>query len=122
MESEEESKKPNKRHKSCRRDVGTGGDFGGKKKKCRQERIHSVAADPDSIDNSKEAEREAQGTHGLIVRTVQVEKICLLCYLPCHSETWFWGMGVGGCFRRVRAGLTLERCSQPAVSTIQAVS
>ena len=31
-------------------------------------------------------------------------------------------MGVGGCFWRVRAGLTLERCSQSAVSTIQAVS
>ena len=98
-----------------------GGDFGGNKKTFRQEKSNSVAADPDNIQNSKDPEREAQGTNGLIVRTVQVENLCLLCCLPCPFETWVWGMGVGGSFRRVRAGLTLERCSQPAISAIQAV-
>ena len=32
----------------------------------RQKRVGSVAADPDNLEHGKEAEREAQGTQGLI--------------------------------------------------------
>ena len=45
--------------------MGSGGDLGIKRKILRQERIGSVAADPDNLENSKEAGREAQGTGGL---------------------------------------------------------
>ena len=48
-------KKHKKTSKNCRRDVGNGGDLGGKRKKRRQERVGSVAADPDNLENSKEA-------------------------------------------------------------------
>ena len=44
---------------------GNGGDLGGTRKKCRQERIGSVAANPGNLENSKEAGGEAQGTQGL---------------------------------------------------------
>ena len=50
---------------SCRRDVGNRGDSGRNRKIRRQERIGSVAADPDNQENIKEAGREAQGTPGL---------------------------------------------------------
>ena len=33
----------------------------------------------------------------------------ILYIVPSPSETWFWGMSVGGSLRR---GITLERCSQ----------
>ena len=51
-----------KPHLSCRRDVGNGQNLGGKRKKRRQECIGSVAADPDTIENSKEAGKKGQGT------------------------------------------------------------
>ena len=54
-----------KPHKRCRRDVGNGGDLGGKRKHRKQEMIGSVAADPDKLDNSKEAGRDAQSTQVL---------------------------------------------------------
>ena len=38
-------------HTSCRRDVGNGGDLGGKTKKRRQERVGSVAGDPVNLEN-----------------------------------------------------------------------
>ena len=43
----------------------TPGDLGGKRKKRRQRRVGSVAANPDNLENSKEARGEAQGTQGL---------------------------------------------------------
>ena len=42
----EKRKKP---HKSCRRHVGNAGDLSEKRKKRRQERVGSVAADPDNL-------------------------------------------------------------------------
>ena len=36
-----------------------------KRRKRRQERVGSVAADPDNLENSKEARREAQDNQGL---------------------------------------------------------
>ena len=60
-----EAKKRKKLYKSCRRDVGNGGDLGGKIKKRRQERVGSVAAaTPDNLENNKEAGGGAQGTQG----------------------------------------------------------
>ena len=38
---------------SCRRQVGNGGDFGGKRNKCRKERIGPVAANPDNRESKK---------------------------------------------------------------------
>ena len=60
-----EAKKCKRPHKSCRHDVGNGGDLGGKRKKRRQERVGSVAADPDSLlENRKEEGGETKGTQG----------------------------------------------------------
>ena len=48
-------------------DVENMGDSGGKGKKCREERVGSVAADPDIIENINEAGRQAQRTQSLSV-------------------------------------------------------
>ena len=45
--------------------MGNGEDLGGMRKKLRQERVGSLVADPDNLENSKEAEGEAQSTQGL---------------------------------------------------------
>ena len=52
-------------HKSCRHHVGNGRDLGGKRKTRRNERVGPVAASPDNLENSEEAEGGAQGTQGL---------------------------------------------------------
>ena len=49
----------------CRRDVGTVGDLDGNRKTRGQESVGSVADDPDNLENSKQAAREAQGNWGL---------------------------------------------------------
>ena len=54
----------NKIEKSCGRDVDYGEDLG-RGRKTNQESTGSVAANQDSLENSKEAGREAQGTRGL---------------------------------------------------------
>ena len=38
--------------------------MGGKRKKCRKERVGSVAANPDNLESNKEAGGGAQGTQG----------------------------------------------------------
>ena len=53
-----EAKKRKKPHKSCRRHAGNGGDLGVKRKKRRQKRGSSVAADPDNLENIKRIERK----------------------------------------------------------------
>ena len=58
-------KKRKRSHKGCRRDVGNGGDSGGKGKIRRQKRVGSVAADPANIEIIKEAKGEALGTQDL---------------------------------------------------------
>ena len=50
-----EAKKRKKQQNSCRRRAGNGGDMGGKRKKCRKERVGSVAANPDNLGSNKEA-------------------------------------------------------------------
>ena len=60
-----EAKKRKKPQNSCRRRAGNGGDTGGKRKKCRKERVRSVAANPDNLESNKEAGGEgAQGAQG----------------------------------------------------------
>ena len=59
----EEAKKREKTHKSCRRYVGNRGDLGRKRKKCRQERVDLVAANPDNL----EIERKQGGEHKVFV-------------------------------------------------------
>ena len=53
--------------------------MGGKRKKCRKERVGSVAANPDNLGSNKEA---GGGGHKVLraqVRFVQVERVCPLC-------------------------------------------
>ena len=59
-----EAKKREKPQNSCRRQGGNGGDLGGKRKTCRKERVGPVAANPDNLESSREAEGGAQGTQG----------------------------------------------------------
>ena len=47
--------------------------MGGKRKKCRKERVGSVAANSDNLGSNKEAGGGAQ------VRFVQVERVCPVC-------------------------------------------
>ena len=74
-----EAKKRKKPQHSCRRRAGNGGDTGVKRKKCRKERVGSVAADPDNLESNKEA---GGGEHKVLraqERFVQVERVCPLC-------------------------------------------
>ena len=59
-----EVKKRKKPQNSCRRRAGNGGDTGGKRKKCRKERVGSEAANPDNLESNKEAGGGAQGAQG----------------------------------------------------------
>ena len=58
------TKKRKKPQNSCRLRAGNGGDMGGKRKKCRKERVGSVAANLDNLGSSKEAGGRAQGAQG----------------------------------------------------------
>ena len=64
VEGGREAKKRKKPQNNCRRHVGNGGDLGGKRKKCKKERVGPVAANPDNLESNKEAEGGAQGTQG----------------------------------------------------------
>ena len=73
-----EAKKRKKPQNSCRRRAGNGGDMVGKRKKCRKERVGSVAANPDNLEST----RKQGGEHKVLrtqVRSVQVERVCPLC-------------------------------------------
>ena len=60
-----EAKKRKKPQNNCRRRAGNGGDTTGRKrKKCRKERVGSVAANPDNLESNKEAGGGAQGAQG----------------------------------------------------------
>ena len=60
-----EAKKRKKSQNSCRRRAANGGDTGGKGKKCRKERVGSVAANLDDLESNEEAAGgEAQDTQG----------------------------------------------------------
>ena len=70
MEGGEQTKKRKNPHNSCRRDMGNGRDLGGKRKR---HRLGSEAADPDNLENSKEAGREAQCPQGLSMNCTSKE-------------------------------------------------
>ena len=55
--------------------------MGGKRKKRRQKSVGSVAADPDSLENSKEARREAQVTLGVSKNCTSRESVSPLSRL-----------------------------------------
>ena len=52
--------------------------MGGKRKKCRKERVASVAANSDNLGSNKEA-GGGQKVLRAPVRLVQVERVCPLC-------------------------------------------
>ena len=58
------AKKRKKPQNSCRRRAGNGGDMGGKRKKCRKDRVGSVAANSDNLGSNKEAGGGTQGAQG----------------------------------------------------------
>ena len=58
------AKKRKKPQNSCRRRAGNGGDMGGKRTKCRKERVGSVAANSDNLGSNKEAGGGAQCAQG----------------------------------------------------------
>ena len=59
-----EVKKRKKPQNGCRRRAGNGGNTGGKRNKCRKERVGSVAANPDNLESNKEAGGGAQDNQG----------------------------------------------------------
>ena len=61
--------------------MGNGIDLGEKIKKRRQESIGSVAADPDNLENSKEAGRESNGSQGLSKNCISRECVSPLSHL-----------------------------------------
>ena len=52
--------------------------MGGKRKKCRKERVGSVVTNPDNLGNNKKAGGELKVLRAQ-VRFVQVERVCPLC-------------------------------------------
>ena len=76
-----EAKGRKKLHKSCRRHVGNGRDLVGKRKTYRQEMVGSVAANPDNLENRKEAGGRGQGTQGLSKNYISRESVSLLSRL-----------------------------------------
>ena len=48
-----EAKKRKKPQNSCRRNAGNGRDLGGKREKCRKDRVGQVAANPDNLVSNK---------------------------------------------------------------------
>ena len=75
-EGEREAKKRKKPQNSCIRHVGNGGDLGGKRRKCRTERVGPVAANPDDLESNK----EAGGEHKVLRAQVELyqQRECVL--------------------------------------------
>ena len=80
-EGEREAKKRKKPQNSCRRQVVNGEDLGGKRKKCRKERVGPVAANSDNLESNKEAEGGAQGTVGSSKKCTSRESVSPLSRL-----------------------------------------
>ena len=76
-----EANKRTKTKNSCRRLMGTGGDLGGKRKKCREVRVVPVAANPDNLESTKEAGERKQGTQGLSINCTGRESVSPLSHL-----------------------------------------
>ena len=78
-EGERKATMHKKPQNSCRRQVGNGRDLGGKRKKCRKERVGAVAAIPDNLESNKEAGEGAQGTQEPSKNLTSKERVCPLC-------------------------------------------
>ena len=76
-----EVKMRKKPQNSCRRRAENGRDTGGKRKKCRKERVGSVAANPDSLESNKQAGGGAQGTQSLSKNCTSRESVSPLSRL-----------------------------------------
>ena len=76
-----EVKKRKKPQNSYGRRAGNGGDTGGKRKKCRKERVGSVAANTDNLESNKEAGGGAQGTLSLSKNCTSRESVSPLSRL-----------------------------------------
>ena len=76
-----EAKKRKKPKNSCSRHVVNWGDLDGKRKKYRKERVGQVAANPDNLENNKEAGGGAQGTQGQSKIFTSRESVSLLSRL-----------------------------------------
>ena len=74
-----EAKKRKKPQNSCRRRAGNGGYMGRKRKKCRKERVGSVAANQDNLGSNKVLRGRSTRCSGGGARFVQVERVCPLC-------------------------------------------
>ena len=80
-EGRRDVKKRKKPQNSCRRRAGNGGDLGGKRIKCRKERVGPVAANPDNLESNKEAGGGAQGTQDSIKNCTSRESVSPLSRL-----------------------------------------
>ena len=60
--------------------------MGGKRKKLRQERVGSLAADPDDLENREEAADESQHTQGLSKNCTSRESVFPLTRLTRDSR------------------------------------
>ena len=76
-----EAKTRKKPQNSCRRCAGNGRDTGGMRKKCRKERVGSVAANLDNLESNKKAEGGAQGTQGSSKKCTSRESVSPLSRL-----------------------------------------
>ena len=68
-------KKRKKPQRSCRHNVGNEGDLDVRREKNSLKRVTSVFSDPDELENSKEAVREAQGTQALSKNCISRESV-----------------------------------------------
>ena len=80
-DDERQAKKRKKPLNSCRRQGENGGDFDGKRKICRKERVGPVAANSDNVESNKEAGGGAQGTLSLSKNCTSRESVSPLSRL-----------------------------------------
>ena len=80
-DGEKEAKKRRKPLKSCRRQGGNGGDFGGTRKRCRKGSVGPVAANSNIVEINKEAGGGAQGTLSLSKNCTSRESVSPLSRL-----------------------------------------
>ena len=98
-EGEREVNKRKKPQNSCRRHMGNGGDFGGKRKNCRKERVGPVTANPDNLESKMEAGGGAQGTQGSSKNCTSRESVSPLSCLIRGFRNMYNLFSLGGPMR-----------------------
>ena len=81
-----EAKKCKKPQNSCRRRAGNGGDTSEKRRKCRKERVGSVATNPDNLESNKEAGGGAKDTQGSSKNCTSSRKSVSHTYTHTHTR------------------------------------